>query len=153
MRDCSQMLLRTATAALAVFALVACQKDGGGGGAPTPNQAQPVEKVVRDFYGAYTGAATGDQARAALEGNGAPAFVDGLKAKAQQCASSHAPECEADPVICSDKKVSLTTVVVQSVGKEAVATAVVTPDGGAPVNVRVTLAGDPWKISAIDCPK
>ena len=147
--------LALAAAAVVVVSNAACP--AAGGGAPTPEQSAPVEKTVRDLYAGYTGASTGDQRIAALTANATPAFIDGLKAKAtacQQSASSGKPDaaCDADPVVCAPGNATLTTVVVQSASaNDATATAVVTPEGGAPKNVRVTLSAG--KVQSIECPK
>lgn len=152
---------------LFVLACAACPAAGGGGtappvtSAPSASEAAPVDKTVRDLFAGYTSAATGDQARTALEMGGSPAFIAALKAKAQLCqqqASQNAagPSCDADPVTCAPGHAALTAVVVSTMTKtSAVATAVITPDGTAPVNAQVTLANDggAWKVQSIDCPK
>lgn len=134
-----------------VGGLAACNK----GGPPTPEQGAPVEKLVRDLYTAYLGASTGNQATVALDGACTSSFVDTLKAKAKACSAGTAGvNCDIDPISCATQHATLTAVVVQTMSaKEATATAVVTPDGGAPINVRVSATGEPWKISAVECPR
>jgi hypothetical protein len=147
------LCLRSSLAfAVVVVAVAGCPKADG---PPTAEQAAPVEKVVRDLYSGYTAASTGDQARAALDATCAPAFIASLKQKADACKQKPDATCDEDPVTCAAGHTSFTTAVVQSVsGKTAVATAVITPDGGAPKNARVTLAGEigAWKIASIECP-
>ena len=96
---------------------------------------------MRDLYTGYMGAATGSQARTALETNGTQAFVDTLRTKGTACAENAAsglaadPSCDQDPIVCAPAKPTLTTVVVQSAGNgTATATAVVTPEGKGRMN-------------------
>ena len=137
--------------AAALGALAACNKPS----TPSPEQAVAVDKVVRDMIGGYTSASTGNQASAALEAASTPSFVESLKAKAKACSAGTAGiNCDIDPITCTQAKATLTTVVVQAVSAtDATATAVVTPEGGAPINVKVTLAGAPWKVSTVECPR
>jgi hypothetical protein len=142
---------RILVALFAVASFAACPK----GGPPTPEQAAPVEKLVRDMYTSYLGASTGNQATAALDSACSAPFVDALKAKAKACSAGTAGvNCDIDPISCATQKASLTAVVVQTMSAhDGIATAVVTPDGGAPINVRVSVSGEPWKISGVECPR
>ncbi len=148
-----------AAAPLLALTLAACPTTPAA--PPSSEQAAPVDKAVRDLYTGYTTAATGDQARTALEDNGAAAFVEALKTKAKACSAAAEagkpnPTCDVDPVVCTTAHPTLTTVVVQTIsGTAATATAVVTPDGTAPINVRVSLTkdGGAWKVASVECPR